>query len=128
MAGIQPIPKEKRNLRGWDFFLLWTGAAISLAEIWAGSLIVPLGLTLGLLAILFGHLIGNTPFALGGLIGSKWGIPTMVSVRPSFGIRGSYFAAALNVIQLIGWTAVMLIVCGGAADALSKVFGVSHPM
>ncbi len=126
MAGIEPVPKEERNLGGWDFFLLWAGAAISLAEIWAGSLIVPLGLGLGLWAILLGHLIGNTPFALGGLIGSRWGIPTMVSVRPSFGIRGSYFASALNVIQLIGWTAVMLIVCGQAADAISKFYGFSN--
>ncbi len=126
MSGIEPIPKEERNLGGWDFFLLWTGAAISLAEIWAGSLIVPLGLSFGLWAILLGHLIGNTPFALGGLIGSRWGIPTMVGIRPSFGIRGSYFAAALNVIQLIGWTAVMLIVCGQAADAISKFYGFSN--
>ena len=81
---------------------------------------------MGLWAILLGHLLGNTPFALGGLIGSRWGVPTMVSVRPSFGIRGSYFAAALNVIQLIGWTAVMLIVCGGAADAISKFYGFSN--
>src|SRR4030067_1293163 len=75
MPGIEPIPKEERNLRGWDFFLLWAGAAVSLAEIWAGGLIAPLGLGLGLWAILLGHLIGNTPFALGGLIGSRWGIP-----------------------------------------------------
>jgi putative hydroxymethylpyrimidine transporter CytX len=88
---------------------------------------VPLGLGLGLWVILLGHLIGNTPFALGGLIGSRWGIPTMVAVRPSFGIRGSYFAAALNVIQLIGWTAVMLIICGAAADAISKSYGFSNP-
>lgn len=127
MPGIEPIPKEDRNLRGLDFFLLWSGAAVSLAEIWAGGLLVPLGLGLGLWAILLGHLIGNTPFALGGLIGSRWGIPTMVSVRPSFGIRGSYLAAGLNVIQLIGWTAVMLIVCGGAADAISKSYGFSSP-
>ena len=127
MPGIEPTPKEERNLGGWDFFLLWAGAAVSLAEIWAGGLIVPLGLGLGLWAVLLGHLIGNTPFALGGLIGSRWGIPTMVSVRPSFGIRGSYFASALNVIQLIGWTAVMLIICGTAADAISKLYGFSNP-
>lgn len=126
MAGIEPIPREERNLRGWDFFLLWAGAAVSLAEIWAGGLVVPLGLGLGLWAILLGHLIGNTPFALGGLMGSRWGIPAMVSVRPSFGIRGSYLASALNVVQLIGWTAVMLIVCGSAADAISKFYGFSN--
>jgi putative hydroxymethylpyrimidine transporter CytX len=126
MAGIEPIPQDQKHLRGWDFFLLWAGAAVSLAEIWAGGLIVPLGLSLGLLANLLGHLIGNTPFALGGVIGSRWGIPAMVSVRPSFGIRGSYFAAGLNVIQLIGWTAVMLIICGGAADAISTLYGFSN--
>jgi NCS1 family nucleobase:cation symporter-1 len=125
--GIEPVPKEERNLKGLDFFLLWAGAGVSLAEIWAGGLVAPLGLGLGIWAIFLGHLIGNTPFALGGLIGSRWGIPTMVAVRPSFGIRGSYFAAALNVIQLIGWTAVMLIVCGGAADAISKFYGFSNP-
>jgi putative hydroxymethylpyrimidine transporter CytX len=127
MSGIEPIPPENRNLGGWDFFLLWSGAAVSLAEIWAGGLLVPMGLGWGLAAILLGHLIGNTPLAMGGMIGSRWGIPTMVSVRPSFGLRGSYFAAALNVIQLIGWTAVMLIVCGGAAEAISKGFGFSNP-
>ena len=126
MPGIEPIPKEERNLRGIDFFLLWSGAAVSLAEIWAGGLMVPLGLGLGLWSILLGHVIGNTPLALGGLVGSRWGIPAMVSTRPSFGIRGSYFAAALNVIQLIGWTAVMLIVCGGAADAISTRYGFSN--
>jgi nucleobase:cation symporter-1, NCS1 family len=126
MAGIQPIPREERNLKGWDFFFLWAGAAVSLAEIWAGGLIAPLGLGLGLWAILLGHFVGNTPFALGGLIGSRWGIPTMVAVRPAFGIRGSYFAAGLNVIQLVGWTAIMLIVCGGAAEAISKSYGFSN--
>src|SRR4030066_327082 len=126
MAGIEPTLKKERNLGCWGFFLLWAAAPSSLAEIWAGSLIVPMGLGLGLWAIFLGHLIGNTPFALGGLIGSRWGIPTMVSVRPSFGIRGSYFAAALNVIQLIGWTAVMLVVCGQAANAISKLYGFSN--
>ncbi|MBP1722307.1 MAG: cytosine permease [Deltaproteobacteria bacterium] len=127
MAGIEPVSSDQRTLGGWDFFLLWAGAAVSLAEIWAGGLIVPLGLGLGLWAILVGHLIGNTPLALGGVIGSRWGIPTMVAVRASFGLRGSYLAAAMNGIQLIGWTAVMLILCGGAAEAISKAYGFSNP-
>jgi putative hydroxymethylpyrimidine transporter CytX len=123
MEGIKPIGMEKRNLGGIDFFLLWAGAAVSLAEIWAGGLLVPLGFLAGLVAILIGHLIGNTPLALGGLIGSKIGIPTMVGVRPSFGIRGSYFAALLNVIQLVGWTGVMLWIGGQAAQAVTSFPG-----
>ncbi len=116
--GIQPIARENRNLGGIDFFLLWGGAAVSLAEIWAGGLLVPLGFLSGVAVILLGHLIGNTPLALGGIIGSRTGIPTMVAVRPSFGVRGSYFPTLLNLIQLIGWTAVMLWIGGRAAQAV----------
>lgn len=108
---------DERLLSGADYFLLWMGAAISLAEIWAGGLLAPLGLVAGLAAILLGHAIGNTPMALGGIIGSRHGVPAMISTRDALGRRGSYLPAALNVIQLTGWTAVMLRICGQAADA-----------
>ncbi len=119
MALTRPIVESERNLTGLDFFLLWIGAAISLGEIWAGGLLVPLGLVGGLLAILVGHLIGNTPMALGGIIGSRHGVPAMVSTRGALGVRGSHLPALLNIVQLVGWTAVMLWVCGSAAANLS---------
>jgi len=122
-TGVQ----RSEDLGGWDFFLLWAGAAVSLAEIWAGGLIVPLGLGLGLWAIVIGHLIGNTPWPWEG-DRKPLGIPTMVAVRASFGLRGSYLAAALNGIQLIGWTAVMLILCGGAAKPYRRPTGFPIPL
>ncbi|MBW2006344.1 MAG: cytosine permease, partial [Deltaproteobacteria bacterium] len=99
MNGVTPIPRSQRTLNGFDFFLLWAGAAVSLAEIWAGGLLVPMGYITGLIVILLGHIIGNTPLALGGIIGSQWGIPTMVGTRPAFGVRGSYIPAVLNIFQ-----------------------------
>jgi len=116
--GVKPVGLEERNLNGVDFLLLWAGAAVSLAEIWAGGLLVPLGLMGGIAAVLLGHVIGNTPLALGGIIGSRTGLPTMVSVRPSFGVRGSYFATVLNLVQLVGWTGVMIWIGGQAAQAV----------
>ncbi len=110
-----PVSPSERNLTGLDFFLLWTGAAISLSEIWAGGLLLPLGFLGGLAAILLGHVIGNTPMALSGLIGSRHGVPAIVSTRGALGNRGSFLPAILNVIQLVGWTAVMLWVGGQAA-------------
>ena len=120
MNGIKPIPSNQKTWTGFDFFLLWAGAAVSLAEIWAGGILVPMGYITGLVVILLGHLIGNTPLALGGLIGSKWGIPTMVSTRPAFGIRGSYIPASLNIFQLIGWTAVMVWIGGQTAATFTQ--------
>lgn len=114
---------SQRNLNGWDFFLLWAGAAIALTEIWAGSLLLPLGLAAGLGAILLGHLIGNLPLGLAGLIGSRHGVPAMISTRGALGVRGSHAAAVLNLIQLVGWTGVMLWIAGDAAARLVPALG-----
>ena len=118
---ISPVRATDRTYGGWDFFLLWAGAAISIAEVLTGGILAPLGFGLGLVAILLGHLIGNTPFALGGVIGSETGVPMMVGTRPAFGVRGSYLGAALNVVQLVGWTAVMIILAGQAANEITRV-------
>jgi putative hydroxymethylpyrimidine transporter CytX len=120
---IKPISASERNLGGIDYLLLWAGVAVSLAEIWAGGFLAPMGFWLGLWAIILGHIIGNTFMALGGVIGSEHGIMSMVSIRPSFGIRGSNLAAVLNIIQLIGWASIMLIIGGRAGAMLGKPIG-----
>ena len=113
------VEGHERNLKEWDFVLLWAGAAISLSEIWAGGLLVSFGLLAGLGIILLGHLLGNTPMALGGLIGSRHGVPSIVGTRGALGNRGSILPAVLNVVQLVGWTAVMLWIGGQAAAGLA---------
>jgi len=123
MINIRPVAASERNLNGIDYFLLWAGVAISLAEIWAGGFLAPLGFWAGCWAIILGHVIGNTLMALGGVIGSQYGIISMVSVRPAFGIRGSNLPAVLNIIQLIGWASIMLIIGGRAGAMLGAPFG-----
>ncbi len=115
-----PVSSDQRTLTGKDFFLLWMGAGIALTEIWAGGLLAGMGFWAGFLAILIGHVIGNTPMALAGIIGSRHGVPSMVSTRSAMGMRGSYLPAILNIIQLVGWTAVMLWIGGQTAAALMK--------
>ncbi len=127
MDALKPLDATERSWRGIDFFILWAGAGISLAEIWAGGMLRPMGFILGLAAILAGHILGNTALALGGVMGSDHGIPTMVALRSAFGIRGSYLASLLNIIQLVGWTAVMIWIGGNAADALLKPTLGPHP-
>ena len=127
MNGIEPIPTSQRNLTGLDFFLLWAGAAVSLAEIWAGGILVPMGYVTGIVVILLGHVIGNTPLALGGIIGSQWGIPSMVGTRSAFGVRGSYIPAILNIFQLIGWTAVMVWIGGQTAATFTQDSSIYTP-
>jgi nucleobase:cation symporter-1, NCS1 family len=111
-TSLAPSTSKERTLTAFDLTLLWFGAAISIAEIWAGGLpaLTALGLGAGLMAIVCGRLIGNSLLAAMARIGADTGQPTMALTRPAFGIRGSYIPAVLNVIQLIGWTGWMLFV------------------
>jgi len=111
---------SKNNLSMFNFTTLWFGAAISVAEILAGGLLAPLGFKMGLLAILLGHLVGVTFLVLGGVIGTTERIPALVSTRISFGLYGSYIFSVLNVLQLLGWTAVMIIAGARSVNEITK--------
>jgi len=89
--------------------LLWFGAAISIAEIFTGTLLAPLGFTKGLIAIIVGHFIGCALLYYAGIIGAESHKSSMESVGFSFGSKGKTFFAILNVLQLVGWTAVMIM-------------------
>ena len=116
--------KDERKIGGISLFNLWAGAAISLAEIMTGSLIAPIGLKNGILLILAGHLIGCLILALVGIIGFREKKPALISSRISLGKYGSYILSIFNIVQLIGWTAIMLIQCSRSAQAItSNLFG-----
>ena len=101
--------------------LIWFGAAVSIAEILTGTYFAPLGFTKGLLAILVGHVIGCAMFFFAGLIGGRTGRSAMGTVELSFGHIGCLFFAALNVLQLVGWTAIMIY---DGALATNTVLGI----
>ncbi|OAM27725.1 hydrogenase expression protein [Eikenella longinqua] len=99
--------------------LIWFGAAVSVAEILTGMLFAPLGWRMGLLAVAVGHVIGGVLFYLAGLIGAQTGRSAMETVQLSFGRRGSLLFAAANVVQLVGWTAIMIFTGAQAVAALT---------
>ena len=78
-----------------------------------------LGLFEALIVSLLGSMIGSALLASAGLLGSEYGVPTMVSLRPILGKSGSYLPTGLNVLQLIGWTAFELMIMGIAASNIS---------
>ena len=104
--------------------LLWFGAGISIAEILTGMLLAPLGFAKAFAAIILGHLIGGVVMYLAGLIGGWTGGSAMETVRISFGTQGAKLFAGLNVIQLVGWTAVMVASAALAANTIAAI-GVS---
>ena len=103
--------------------LIWFGAGVSLAEILTGTYFAPLGMTRGLAAVVVGHVIGCAMMLLAGLIGGRTGRSAMETVKMSFGQKGGLLFAFLNVLQLVGWTAIMIY---DGALAIGGIFDVGR--
>ena len=112
-----------RKTSNFENGLIWFGAGVSIAEIITGTYFAPLGFKNGLMAILIGHLIGAVLLYMAGLIGGISEKSAMETVKMSFGQKGGLFFAFLNVLQLVGWTAIMIY---DGAISSSHVFATGH--
>ncbi len=101
--------------------LIWFGAALSIAEILTGTYFAPLGFGKGLVAIIIGHIIGCTMLFFAGLIGGKVRKSAMDTVKMSFGQKGALLFSVLNIIQLVGWTAIMIYDGALAANGILNI-------
>jgi putative hydroxymethylpyrimidine transporter CytX len=114
--GIEPVPQRHRVLGFLDFFVLWADFGVGLLVLLAGTLLVPgLGFWPAMAAIALGTLAGVLLLGLAGVVGSDLAVPSMVGLRPSFGIRGSYLPSLVNVIQLVGFGAFEVIIMAQAS-------------
>ena len=106
--------------------LIWFGAGVSIAEILTGTYFAALGMARGIAAILLGHIIGCVLLFLSGLIGARTERSAMETVKMSFGQTGSLLFSVINVLQLLGWTAIMIYdgaqAVGGIANVGAKVW------
>jgi putative hydroxymethylpyrimidine transporter CytX len=109
----------ERTMKKRTMLLLWIGASISVTEIFTGGLLAPLGYAGGITVILLGHLIGTGLLAFGGYISFSRGEDAMDSVAFSLGRGGGRIIALCNVVQLIGWTIVMVV---QGSSAITGVF------
>ena len=103
--------------------LIWFGAAVSRAEILTGTYFASLGFLKGLLAIVLGHLVGCILLFLAGMIGAKTQKSAMDTVKISFGTKGGIFFAILNILQLFGWTGIMIY---DGASATQGILPIGH--
>jgi nucleobase:cation symporter-1, NCS1 family len=119
--GIHPVAPEHRRFSGLDLAVLWGDLSVGLLVIVTGALLVVLGLGLprALLAILVGSVIGCLALALVGMAGAREGVPGMVLFRPVLGRHGSYIPTALNLAQLVGWTAFEFWAMATVANAVT---------
>ncbi|HZA99926.1 MAG TPA: cytosine permease, partial [Nitrososphaera sp.] len=112
--GIKPVPDRHKILGGIDYFILWSSLGVGLLVLSAGSFLSEAKFLDAIFAIIVGSAVGSILLALAGKIGSDHGIPSLITMRPAFGIRGSYLPAILNILQLIGWTTFEIMIMARA--------------
>jgi nucleobase:cation symporter-1, NCS1 family len=117
--GVKPVQGKHKMLGGLDYFILWSSLGVGLLVFSAGSFLSDASFVEATLAIIIGSVGGSILLALAGKIGSDHGIPSLISMRPSFGILGSYMPAILNVMQLVGWTTFEIMIMARAAERLA---------
>ncbi|MFM7719094.1 MAG: purine-cytosine permease family protein [Actinomycetota bacterium] len=121
--GIRPVPPQARELTGRDLAVLWGDLSVGLLVLVTGALLVPaLALPRALLAIGLGAVLGSLPLALAARAGQREGVPGMMLFRAALGARGSWVPSALNLLQLVGWTAVEFWAMAGVANVASREF------
>lgn len=103
--------------------LIWFGAAVSIAEILTGTYFASLGFLKGLFAIVLGHIVGCILLFMAGMIGAKNQKSAMDTVKISFGTKGGIFFAILNILQLFGWTGIMIY---DGASATQGILPIGH--
>lgn len=125
--GIEPVPPSERKLGALDIAVLWGDLGIGLLVLVTGALLVPgLGFFPALGVIVVGSIIGVSLLASVGAVGAREGLPAMALFRPILGVTGSWVPSALNLAQLLGWTAVELWAMSFVADlVVDQVFGFS---
>lgn len=109
---------EQKKTSLFENGLIWFGAAVSLAEILTGMSFSSLGMGKGIAAVVIGHVIGCVMLFLAGVIGGKMRLSAMETVKASFGSKGGLLFSTLNVLQLVGWTAIMIYDGALAADGI----------
>ncbi|KPU45541.1 cytosine permease [Oxobacter pfennigii] len=110
-----------------SFVSLWFGAAISLAELMTGGLLAGSGFKSAVAAIIIGHIIGTLILILGGYIGFKEKIPAIEGTKASFGNLGTKLFGILNIIQLTGWTTIMIIIGARTFNEVAlKLWGIDN--
>lgn len=114
---------EQKKTSVFSNGLIWFGAGVSIAEIITGTYLASLGFAKGIAAIIIGHIIGCFMMFAAGMIGARSEKSAMETVKMSFGQWGGKFFAFLNVLQLVGWTAIMIYDGALAADG---IFAVGH--
>ncbi len=123
---LHPKNDKDRTVKPKDYIFMWIGDGVNLGNMTLGASVIVAGVaTLNIfqtiLAALVAIAIISTVFALNDRLGYKKGIPYVVQLRMSFGIKGTVISSLLRGIPAIVWYGIQSWIGGTALNEIAKI-------
>ena len=123
---LHPKSDKDRTVKPKDYIFMWIGDGVNLGNMTLGASVIVAGVaTLNIiqtiLAALAAIAIISTVFALNDRPGYKEGIPYVVQLRMSFGIKGTVISSLLRGIPAIVWYGIQSWIGGTALNEIAKI-------
>lgn len=123
------IPKKDadRTVNALDYMFMWIGDGVNLGNMTLGSSLIVAGVaTLNMMQTFAAAIIAigiiSVIFALNDRLGYRTGIPYVVQLRMSFGMKGCIISSLLRGIPAIIWYGFQSWIGGTAMNEIVKVF------
>ncbi|MEN1967430.1 NCS1 family transporter [Lentibacillus sp. N15] len=125
-GSLRPNTAKDRTVGKIPYMFMWVGDGVNMGNMTLGASVVVAGVaTLNifqtLAAALIAILIISTVFALNDRMGYKEGVPFVVQLRMSFGIKGTIISSLMRGIPAIIWYGVQSWIGGTALNEIMKI-------
>jgi NCS1 family nucleobase:cation symporter-1 len=121
---IAPIARKNRYAGFNSIFWLWAGGNVLLTNFVSGSsYALGLGFWPMLVITVTGSTLGLAFCAWDSQRSARYGLDEMVSLRPTFGVRGSTYGVIVLIGVNFGWVGILASMAGSAMKLVAKNFG-----
>ncbi|MDQ7092926.1 NCS1 family transporter [Desulfosporosinus sp. PR] len=123
---LKPRTAEGRNVGPFHYMFMWIGDGVNLGNMTLGASLVVAGIaTLNIFQTFAAAIIAigiiSAVFSLNDRLGYKTGIPYVVQLRMSFGLKGSVVSSLLRGIPAIIWYGFQSWIGGTALNEIVKI-------
>lgn len=123
---LHPKAEQDRTVKPKDYVFMWIGDGVNLGNMTLGASVIVAGAaTLNIFQTILAALISigiiSTIFALNDRLGYREGIPYVVQLRMSFGIKGKVISSLLRGVPAIVWYGIQSWIGGTALNEIMKI-------
>ena len=123
---LHPKTDKDRTVKPKDYVFMWIGDGVNLGNMTLGASVIVAGVaTLNIMQTILAALVAiaiiSSVFALNDRLGYKKGVPYVVQLRMSFGIKGTVISSLLRGIPAIVWYGIQSWIGGTALNEIAKI-------